>query len=340
MLFEKYKESKQFFSAIFYSISMKCTFCGNNAVYVRPYDKLALCIKHFNEQMVRRVQRTITKYKMFGRKDRIAIGVSGGKDSIALLDILHKIEKEFPESELIAITIDEGIAGYRDDGLKYAKIHAERLGVEHHIFSFKHDFGYELDEIISILDKEQQRDFGACTYCGILRRKILNFAANEVNADVLVTAHNLEDEAETILLNIIRGDIGRLLRLRPQPRKIHNSLVPRVKPFRLTPQAEIVMYCIVNDLPYQELPCPYAVEAYRGEVREFIFNTQTKQPMLSFNIVRGLDKLIKMVEQGVNDRSTIKECAICREATTGDLCKACWLKQKIESVNDIDSKLI
>ncbi|MHA1685931.1 MAG: TIGR00269 family protein [Candidatus Heimdallarchaeaceae archaeon] len=315
---------------------MKCTFCGHNALYVRPYDKLALCAKHFNEQMVRRVQKTITKYKMFGRHDRIAIGVSGGKDSIALLDIMHKIEQDFPDSELVAITIDEGIAGYREEGLKYAKLHVERLNVEHHIFSFKKDFGYELDEIISILGRRgEQREFGACTYCGILRRKVLNYAAKEVNADVLVTAHNLEDEAETILLNIIRGDIGRLLRLNPRPRKIHSSLIPRVKPFRLTPQAEIVMYCIINDLEYQEIPCPYAVEAYRGEVREFIFNTQMKQPMLPFNIVRGLDKLIKLTQNTTKEKSTIKECKICGEATTGEICKACWLKDKIETIKQI-----
>ena len=309
---------------------MKCTFCGNQVVYVRQYDKLALCIKHFNEQMIKRVQRTITKHKMLKRDDRIAVGVSGGKDSIALINILTKIEEDFPESKLIAITIDEGIANYRNEAMLYANQIVKKLNIEHYTFSFKNDFGYELDEIIKILgERGEQRDFGACSYCGILRRKILNQAAKTVGADILLTAHNLEDEAETILLNIIRGDIERLSRLDPQPRKIHESLVPRAKPFRNTPQAEIVMYCYLNELEYQEIPCPYAVEAYRGEVREFIFNTQEKQPMLSFNILRGHEKLLTLIKPSSSSKE-LKDCSICGEATTGNICKACWLKKQLD----------
>lgn len=310
---------------------MKCSLCDNQALYVRPYDKQSLCHKHFNEQMRKRVQKTITKYKLLHRGDRIAIGVSGGKDSTALLDILHKIEKDFPESELVAITIDEGIKHYRDEGLHFAKLHTDRLGIEHVVYSFEKDFGFNLDEIIEKLGpRGKKRELGACSYCGILRRNILNKAALEVNADVLITAHNLEDEAETILLNIIRGDIQRLARLNPTPRKIHETLVPRAKPFRTTPQAEIVMYCIVNELEYQEIQCPYAVEAYRGEVREFIFKTQEKQPMLCYNIVRGQDKLLALMKETKTSQA-IKNCEECGNATTGKLCKVCWLKQLLES---------
>ncbi len=314
---------------------MKCTLCGGQTVYIRQYDKLALCKRHFNEQMTKRVQKTITRYKMLGRKDRIAIGVSGGKDSVALLDIMSKIEKDFPESELVAIIIDEGIENYREEGLYFAKKHAKRLDIEHHVFSFKKDFGYDLDDVIEILgERGKDREYGACSYCGILRRKILNKAAQKVDADILLTGHNLEDEAETILLNIIRGDITRLVRLDPKPRKIHHSLIPRAKPFRTTPQAEIVMYCYLNDLEYQELPCPYAVEAYRGDVRDFIFKTQEKQSMLSFNIVRGLDKLLKMVTD-VPSGNKMQDCSKCGDASASNLCKACWLKDKIDIIQKI-----
>ena len=123
--------------------------------------------------MKKRVQKTLTRHKMLKRGDRIAIGVSGGKDSIALLHILNKIEKDFPESELIAITIDEGIENYREEGLLFAKKHVEELELEHHIYSFENDFGYGLDEILKILgERGKEREFGACSYCGILRRKI------------------------------------------------------------------------------------------------------------------------------------------------------------------------
>ncbi|MBY8999523.1 MAG: TIGR00269 family protein [Candidatus Heimdallarchaeota archaeon] len=310
---------------------MKCSFCDEQALYVRPYDKLALCHEHFNGKMQKRVQKTITRYNMLKRGDRIAVGVSGGKDSIALLDILHKIEKDFPESEIVAITIDEGIEHYREEGMHYAKLHVSRLGIEHHVFSFEKDFGHDLDSIINKLGaRGKDRELGACSYCGILRRNILNKAAKEVGADVVLTGHNLEDEAETILLNIIRGDIQRLGRLNPTPRKIHESLVPRAKPFRATPQAEIVMYCLINELEYQEIQCPYAIEAYRGDVREFIFKTQEKQPMLCYNIVRGQDKLLASIKE-IKPKQELRNCKECGNATTGDLCKTCWLKQQLDN---------
>jgi uncharacterized protein (TIGR00269 family) len=292
---------------------------------------MALCHKHFNEHMQKRAQRPLTKNSMLRRDDRVAIGVSGGKDSIALLNILSQIEADFPDSEIVVITIDEGIAKYREEGMLYAKKHVERLGVEHHIYSFKDDFGYDLDEIIKKLgERGKSREYGACSYCGILRRKILNQAAKEVGADILLTGHNLEDEAETVLLNIIRGDIQRLARLNPKPKKIHDSLVPKAKPFRNTPQAEIVMYCYLNELEYQEIQCPYAIEAYRGDVREFIFKTQEKQPMLSFNILRSHEKILNMLQLPPSTKQ-LKDCSICGEATAGEYCKGCWLKNKLDT---------
>lgn len=312
---------------------MKCMFCGTDeVVYVRPYDKAPLCHFHFNEQLERRVKKTISKYKLFGRKDRIGVGISGGKDSIALLHVLKKVEEDFPKSELVAITIDEGIAGYRDEGLYYARKHVEQLDIEHHILSFEHDFGYSLDDLIEQLgERGEQRKYGACSYCGILRRKLLNQAAKEKKVDVVATGHNLEDESETILLNITRGDIMRLARLNPTPRKIHESLVPRAKPFRMVPQAEIVMYCYLNDLEYQEIPCPYAIEAYRGVIRDFMFKAQKEQPMIAFNILAGYDKLLPLL-QNVKSKTQLKECHRCGEATAGKFCKACWLKARLDSI--------
>ncbi|UJG42947.1 MAG: TIGR00269 family protein [Candidatus Heimdallarchaeum endolithica] len=315
---------------------MKCTFCGTDeVVYVRPYDKIALCKEHFNEQFEKRVKRTINRYKMFQRKDKIAVGVSGGKDSIALLNTLVKIEKDFPESEIVAITIDEGIEGYREEGLYYAKKHTKRLNVKHYIFSFKEDFGYSLDEIIKKLGERggKNRAYGACSYCGILRRKILNAAAKTVGANVVATGHNLEDEAETVLLNIIRGDVNRLGRQSPYPKKVHKDLIPRVKPFRLTPQAEIVMYMVINGLEYQEVACPYAVEAYRGNVRNFIFETQNSQPMLSFNIVKAQDKLIPYLTKNKEEtKGKIKSCKICGDPSASEICKACSLKEQLSNL--------
>ncbi len=316
---------------------MKCAICGKEAIYVRPYDNLTLCLPHFNNQMEKRVRTTITKYKLLGREDKIAVGLSGGKDSVALLHLLSKIEQDYPDTEIVAITIDEGIENYREEGLSLAKKHAQKLNLEHHIFSFEDDFGYSLDEIIDVLgERGKERAYGACSYCGILRRKLLNYGAKKIGATVLATGHNLEDEAETVLLNILRGDIIRLARIDPVPKKMNDSLIPRIKPFRLTPQAEIVLYCYINDLEYQEIPCPYAVEAYRGNIRDFVVNTQNEQPMLSYNIVGSHDKLLALLKD-VKMEKSMKECA-CGDVTAGTQCKACWLKNKVEKIKSIKNE--
>ena len=106
-----------------------CYYCDDNAVWRRPWDNTNICLKHFNKAFLRRVQRTVNKYKLFDRDDVIAVGVSGGKDSVVLLDVLMKLQKD-RSTQLIAVSIDEGIANYRDDGLKYAIMAAKRAGIE------------------------------------------------------------------------------------------------------------------------------------------------------------------------------------------------------------------
>ena len=100
------------------------------------------------------------------------LGLSGGKDSVMLLDILNSIKKR-NIIDLMAVTIDEGICGYREEGIEIAARNAKKLGVEHRVVSFKEYFGMTLDDIISKNNvKEGRRN--ACTYCGVFRRWIFN----------------------------------------------------------------------------------------------------------------------------------------------------------------------
>ena len=113
-----------------------CYSCSKNlAVTYRRSDGRYLCKECYSDWIIGNVKKTISQKKLFARNDRIIIGLSGGKDSTVLLDILYKIEHKFP-SELIAVCIDEGIDGYRDDGLPIAELNAKRLGVDFHLFSF------------------------------------------------------------------------------------------------------------------------------------------------------------------------------------------------------------
>ena len=134
--------------------------CGKQAVYYRPYSGENLCKKHFLESIERKVARTIARHKMLHEADKIGVGISGGKDSTVLLHILKKIEQRFPKSSLIALTVDEGISGYREEGLKLARQVTSKFEIEHVIASFKELYGYSLDEIVDeMIDLMKPRFF-------------------------------------------------------------------------------------------------------------------------------------------------------------------------------------
>ncbi|MCK4482964.1 TIGR00269 family protein, partial [Candidatus Bathyarchaeota archaeon] len=158
-----------------------CNICKRrDAFFFRPYSGEKLCKKCFAISIENKVRATIAKYSMLENDNRIAIAVSGGKDSLSLLHILARIERKFPKASLVAVSIDEGIKGYRDKALEIAAENCKKLSVEHHIVSFKELYGCTQDEVVRRLKKEGKTELTPCAYCGVLRRKALNIVAREV----------------------------------------------------------------------------------------------------------------------------------------------------------------
>ena len=271
----------------------------------------------FNETITERVKRTINKYKMFEYDSRIAIGVSGGKDSLTLLRLLHKIEARQPKAELIAVCIDEGVSGYRDEALRLAEKNCDDLDIEMHVLSFRDLFDETMDEI-AIKDRE----LGACSYCGVLRRRALNEAATKVDADRLATGHNLDDMAQSVLLNVMRNDIKRIHAFNPGGQQL-GEYVRRVKPLCEVPEKETSYYAFINDLEFQSVPCPYADEAMRTDARRFINQMEHKRPGTKFTMYQaGLKLRSHATPDGV-----INNCRICGAPTTRDVCRSCELSK-------------
>ncbi|MDH5402179.1 MAG: TIGR00269 family protein [Candidatus Heimdallarchaeota archaeon] len=313
----------------------KCSECDKTAAWHRPWDKTLLCVMHFNRYFIHRIQKTINKYQLFEREDTIAIGLSGGKDSVVLLDVMSKIQKKY-KTKMIAISIDEGIENYRKDGLKFAKLAAQRANIEHKIYSFKDRFGHGLDDSLILLGSQRQ---AACSYCGPFRRKLLNEAARLVGADKLATGHNADDEAQTLLMNTLRGDILKTLHSNPIPVYKNDYFVNRVKPLRRTSEMEIVLYANFNDLPYQEQSCPHAVEAYRGKIREILTNYAQNDPSVVFSIIKSIDSLHnlasfipKNTEHTRNKE--IRSCMSCEEPSNQDYCASCRIINELKKVKD------
>ncbi len=306
---------------------VRCSKCEHEAVYLRRYTSERLCPSCLVHTSVDRVRRAINRRKMLREDDRIVVGVSGGKDSAVLLDIIHQIEQRYPQTEVIPVTIDEGIRGYRDQALEAAKALSRSLGLSLVLRSFEDVFGMSLDDMVDV--RGDTGTLGACSYCGVFRRKALNLAARELEADVVATGHNMDDEAQTVIMNIMRGDgrrIGRTNRLRMQPIR---GFVPRIKPLAVLSERDIVAYAHHTQLPYHDVPCPYATEAYRNDIRNFLNDMEHKRPGTLTAILRSGEAIAKAIAS-TSSESFYSTCSTCGDPSTTTMCKACQLLDKLE----------
>lgn len=298
---------------------MICSICTERAVISQRQSGLLLCREHFIRDFERRVAMTISENCMIEEGERIAVAVSGGKDSTALLFCLRRILSG-RDVELVAITVDEGIAGYRDDTILAAKAIAEKLGVEQHIVSFREEYGQSLDEMVV------GRHVAPCTYCGVFRKHALNRAAKSIGADKIATGHNLDDESQTVMMNYLKGDFERLMRLRPK--RVQKGLVPRIKPLRAIAEKEIALYCMLSDVFFQSRECPYADLSLRAEVRDMMNSLESSFPGTKQSTVRGFEMMAEG-EQGRWPQIDLAACRQCGEPCVGERCKACELREEI-----------
>ncbi len=305
----------------------KCTNCGKGtAAITLRYMKTSLCKNCFSELFERRVKRTIRQNKLLDKRDKVAVALSGGKDSMVLLKILHKISKKAPNSKLIAISVDEGTI-YRNNGLLVSEKFCKELGVEHHLYKFKKEFKRTLPEIMKKVSK-LDRKAPSCSYCGVLRRKLLNDKALELKATKIATGHNLDDEAQTALMNFIRADYDRMARSGAFVGVIKNKkFVPKIKPLRECPEEEVRMYAKLNHVPFYSAKCPYSKDAFRRKIRGMLSEIEKTNPGIKFQLVRSVDKIMPILRENSLKKGPINECKFCGALTSGTICKVCELRK-------------
>jgi uncharacterized protein (TIGR00269 family) len=310
----------------------KCTLCyKNDAIFMRHYSGERLCEKCFKGSIEDKVRITIAKYKMFDQDDKIAVAVSGGKDSISLLYILADIEKKFPRTSIFAITVDEGIKGYRDEALRFAAKSCRELGIKHKIVSFKEMYRITLDELADVIRGKEKNELSPCSYCGVLRRCALNTATRQIGANKLATAHNLDDETQTILLNIIHGDVTRIARVKPVLDRGHSKLIQRVKPFCEVPEREIALYAYLKKIEFQSIPCPYSETAMRNDMRNMLNMMEEKHAGTKFAIFRSIERIRPALEIAAK-KEKIRDCKLCGEPTVSEVCQPCQMLQKLHII--------
>lgn len=278
----------------------------------------------------RKTLRTIQKYNLFRYDDTIAVAVSGGKDSVALLYVLDKIEKEF-KTELIVIHVDEGIKGYSEFSEPIVRHHAKKLGLKIYTTSFKELFGFTIDDVATLYTKGIV-PWEPCSFCGEWRRWSLNYLALKAGATVIATAHTLDDITQTIIMNVMRNSLDRLLRLSILRIKPIEGFVPRVYPFMELYEKETALYTHLRNLEHNDAPCPYAELSMRWDLRLFLYSQENKHPGLLFNILRFFQDLKQRLPE---KPIPLNRCSICGYPTTSNICRAHHMQQYIlERIND------
>jgi len=290
---------------------MKCDKCSAPAVIFQRYSGLHLCKAHFFADVEKKIKKEVRKERIRGT---LAVAFSGGKDSAVVLTILNELFLHRGH-EIVAITIDEGIAGYRDTALESAAMLVADLGVRWQVASFEEYFDVRIDRL----------DERPCTVCGILRRSLLNRLAKTVGASTLATGHNLDDEAQTVLMNYLRGDIDRLLRL-DHPAK--EGLVRRVKPLKFVPEKEVALYAILRGIPISLDECRFSTGVFRAEVRSVLNELEAKHAGTKYALVNGLERIL-----GLTSRETfhLGHCVRCGEPAVKALCQSCEILRALQS---------
>ena len=310
------------------SATAKCSACKRKAPFFqRIYSGEWLCKQCFANSVEGKVRATILKYKMLRYKDSVAVAVSGGKDSLSLLEILAKMESKFSRTKLTAITVDEGIAGYREEALEITAKTCKRLRIPHHLVSFKRLYGYTLDEIVERL-RHGGSELTPCAFCGVLRRKAMNTAALEVKADKLATGHTLDDEVQTSLMNIFHGDVSKLATEKPVTEQVHPRLVQKIKPLCAVPERESALYAYVRDIAFQGTPCPYSGEALRNDIRVLLNRMEESHAGTKFTVFKSIEKL-RPALAGLAQKEKFRECKECGDPAAGEVCMACQLLKQI-----------
>ena len=277
------------------------------AVVKRPKNLEKLCRDCFLRVFEEEVHHTIVESRLFRAGDKIAIGASGGKDSTVLASIMKTLNERFGYGlQLCLLSIDEGIKGYRDDSLETVKRNSKQYDLPLHILGYDELYGWTMDQVVETIGKR-----GNCTYCGVFRRQALDRGAKMLGINHLVTGHNADDMAETVMMNLLRGDLPRLARGTLTMTGSATNDVRRSKPLKYSYEKEIVLYAHHKRLDYFSTECIYSPEAFRGSARTLIKSLERVRPSIILDIVRSGEDMAGLVL----DISPMTACAETRLRT-------------------------
>jgi len=292
---------------------VKCAVCGRKAaVEVRRQGK-AFCPEHYLEWFEGQVKRAIRRHRMLAPGERVLVAVSGGKDSIALWEVLHRFGYE-----TAGLHIQLGIGDYSERALEVTRRFAEERGLPLYVVDLKEAYRLAIPELAELTRRR------ACSVCGLTKRYVMNRVAVEEGFDAVATGHNLDDEASVLLGNVLHWQTDALVRQGPVlPAK--EKLAKRIKPLYLLTEREILAYTLLRRLPYQHEECPFAQGAKSLLYKDALNRLEAAMPGTKQTFLEQyLKKIEPVLAEGLAaEEVELTACERCGYPTTGKVCAFC-----------------
>jgi uncharacterized protein (TIGR00269 family) len=307
---------------------MKCRTCGQKAAVNMRQHKLALCKEHYLEWVPVQVDRSIEKYAMFSRQDKILVAVSGGKDSLSLWDILTRLGYR-ADGLYLCLGIEQGI-NYSSESQHLTEKFAAGNNLKLHVVDVKEEYGRTVPEFARRSHRGQTKP---CSVCGLIKRHEMNRIARDLGYDVLATGHNLDDEAAVLFGNTLTWSGEYLLRQGPVLPGTP-GLARKVKPLCRLYEREMLAYALLRGIGYIYEECPFAEGASSIYYKELLNRLENDRPgaKLSFYLSFLEARKSGLFAGRETVRAELHPCPKCGQPTssTGP-CSFCRLVEKAQA---------
>jgi len=275
----------------------------------------------FIKEFENKVKSTIRMYKLVLKKDKIIVACSGGKDSTVILYLLKKFGYNVE-----ALMIDLIIGDWSGKNLENTRKFCKEQKIKLNVVNMRKEFGCSICHIR--MGIQARKKLNNCMICGVIKRWLLNKKARELGGTRLVTGHNLDDEAETLLMNLFTGNQELLLGFGPKRNSPNKKFVKRIKPLFFQTNDEIRKYSKAKKFPVLYDPCPCSYGAFRSDARAFIAEIEKKAPGTKEKMVRNFLKVLPQLKKEnlkTGKPENRNYCAVCKEPSRNELCKRCEL---------------
>jgi uncharacterized protein (TIGR00269 family) len=294
---------------------MKCRSCRAPAVVDVRRHNAGFCgdcfVRHCREQ----VTRAISEHDMIPAGGRVLVAVSGGKDSLALWDILRDLGYRAD-----GLYLGLGIGDYSDESGRRARDFATRRGAHLVEVDLPADAGFDIPTGARAARR------APCSACGLSKRHLFNAAAIEGDYDVVATGHNLDDEAAVLFGNVLRWDLAYLGRQQPVLAG-GEGFARKVKPLIRLGERETAAYCVIRGIDYIVEECPMSAGNKHLGYKEALNSIEARSPGTKAAFYFGfLERVADLVGgQAAAEREGLHACPSCGSPTVADVCAFCKL---------------